>query len=176
MAEPATTDTTTAGTGDGAATPPPAPSTSDATRLPDDHPLVKAFQATKTELAATRAKVKEFEDKDKSELERLTDDRDAHKTRAEQAEVELARHRAALKHGLSADDLDLLGTGTPDEIEQRAERLAKRLAGQATDDTVVPDLGQGPRGKAPKAQPLGQSTALAGSQFEKDLAAKLGIG
>src|SRR5690606_41546570 len=40
-------------------------------RLPDDHPLVKAYQATKDELAKAKARVKEFEDASKSEKEKL---------------------------------------------------------------------------------------------------------
>lgn len=43
----------------------------DLENLPDTHPLVKAYKATKAELAAARGKVKEIEDRDKSDLERL---------------------------------------------------------------------------------------------------------
>lgn len=79
------------------------------------------------ELEPAAARLKEIEDEAKSDLERITEDRDGHKARADQAETELARLKAALKHGLTEDDLDLLGAGTPDEIEARAERLAKRI-------------------------------------------------
>lgn len=55
--------------------PAPEPGTEDTppdlTNLPDSHPLVKAYKATKAELAAARGKVKEIEDRDKSDLEKL---------------------------------------------------------------------------------------------------------
>lgn len=40
---------------------------------------------------------------------------------------ENAKLKAALKHGLSDEDLELLGDGTPEQIETRAEKLAARL-------------------------------------------------
>lgn len=43
----------------------------DLDNLPDSHPLVKAYKATKADLAAARGKVKEIEDRDKSDLEKL---------------------------------------------------------------------------------------------------------
>lgn len=39
--------------------------------LPDDHPLVKAYKATKAELAEARQKVRQAEDAEKTEMERL---------------------------------------------------------------------------------------------------------
>lgn len=107
-------------------------------RLPDDHPLVKAFTATKTELAAARTKVQQFEDANRSDLERATGARDSEKARADNAEAEAARLRSALKHGLSVDDLDLLGNGTADEIEARAARLAERLGSSTTPPPAPP--------------------------------------
>lgn len=109
----------------------PADTKDEQVRLPDDHPLVKAYQATKNDLTAVRGKVKEFEDRDKSETDKLKDDLAAAQDDATTGKAEVARLKAAIKHGLSEDDLDLLGTGTPDEIEARAERLAKRLADSA---------------------------------------------
>lgn len=75
--------------------------------------------------------------------------------RAEQAEkasladrAELARLKAAVKHGLSEEDLDLLGThGTPDEIAARAEKLAKRLSAVDAAKAKAKDFGGGDRGK-----------------------------
>lgn len=141
-APPASGDgqTTTTPTEPPAPTPaPPANAGSGApARLPDDHPLVRAFNATKTELAAARNTVKQFEDANKTDLERATGERDSEKARADTAEAEAARMRSALKHGLSIDDLDLLGNGTADEIEARAARLAERLGGATPPPPATP--------------------------------------
>ena len=117
-------------------------------RLPDDHPLVKAYAATKSDLADVRAKLKQFEDSQKSEAERLADEQAAAIARATAAEAEAARLRSAVKHGLSDEDLDLLGDGTPEEIEARAERLAKRLDAQRGPRKPTPDPSQGNRATA----------------------------
>lgn len=45
----------------------------DLSNLPDTHPLVKAYKATKADLAATRSKLQGIEDEGKSELQRLQD-------------------------------------------------------------------------------------------------------
>lgn len=39
--------------------------------------------------------------------------------------TEMARYKVAAKHQLSEDDFDLLGTGTEEEIEARAKRIAE---------------------------------------------------
>jgi predicted DNA binding CopG/RHH family protein len=87
-----------------------------------------------------------LEEASKTEAQKVAD-------RAEQAEkasladrAELARMKAAVKFGLSEDDLDLLGThGTADEIAARAEKLAKRL--KAADAAKAkPNFGGGDRG------------------------------
>lgn len=108
-------------------------------RLPDDHPVVKALKKANEEAAAARLKVKEYEDANLSELERAQSDREAEKARADGAEIELARLRAVLKFNLSEEDLDLIGTGTPDEIEQRAEKLAARIGAENRERDRSPD-------------------------------------
>ena len=95
-------------------------------KLPDDHPLVKSLEQWKNEAKELRSKVKDFEDRDKTELQRLTEAKDEAAQAAEQAKVEATRLRMAIKYGLDEDDLDLLGTGDEDEIESRAKRLAER--------------------------------------------------
>lgn len=50
--------------------------------------------------------------------------------RADEAEVKVARLTAAIKHGVSADDLPLLDTvSDPDAIERLAQRLAGEING-----------------------------------------------
>lgn len=132
---PATPETGTPATPEtpAATTPPAAPGTStpatpdpteptEPVKLPDDHPLVKAY-------ADTKARLKKREDAELSETERLTNDLGTEKERGDSAEARVALLEAALKHGLSMDDLALLGTGAPDELATRAEALANRLGG-----------------------------------------------
>lgn len=73
-------------------------------------------------------KLTELEKSQMTEQQRLERERDEARTTAENNGVELARLRAAMKYGLDADDLDLLGTGSDDEIDARAKRLSERLA------------------------------------------------
>src|SRR5262245_39538221 len=71
-----------------------------------------------------------------TEQQRLERERDDARQSAERSTVELARLRAAVKYGLDEDDIEWLGTGTPDEIDASAKRLAERL--KAADKTKPP--------------------------------------
>jgi hypothetical protein len=96
--------------------------------------------------AAKAKQLDAIEDANKTETQKLTEAREAAETAAAEAQAELARHQAALKHGLSEDDLALLGTGTPEEIADRAARLAQRLKGAEADKAKRTDFGGGHRG------------------------------
>lgn len=106
-------------------------------RLPDDHPLVKAY-------ADTKAKLRRREDAELDEQQRLARDLEEATNRGTTLEAENARLKAAIEHGLSAEDLDLLGSGTAEEIAERAKRLAERLGPQTR--RPAPDPSQGNRG------------------------------
>jgi hypothetical protein len=93
-------------------------------------------EAKLKELEPLAAKAKELEDAQKSDLEKLTEELEAAKADGASSKSELARLRAAMNHGLSPEDLELLEGVPADQVEQRAERLAARLAGTA--DPVVP--------------------------------------
>lgn len=116
--------------------------------------------------SAAAARLKEIEDANKSEVERITDELAESRLAAAETAAEAARLRAAVKHGLSEDDLALIGTGTPEEIEDRAAKLAARLEaagipptpgtpGERTKRTPYPDRGQGaPTGETPNLDAL----------------------
>lgn len=88
----------------------------------------------------------EFEESQKTEQQKLADAAAQAEARANETAAELARVKAAVKHGLTEDDLDLLGShGTPEEIDARAERLAARLKGVEA-SKPKPDFGAGDRG------------------------------
>lgn len=118
-------------------------------RLPDDHPLVKTAEARKAEIHDLKAKLKEHEDAQLSETERKDQTLASEKKRGDDAEAELARLRVAMKHGLTEDDdLDLLGTGTPEELEARAKRIAS-LRGDKPDPKDKPVGALGGDGNGP---------------------------
>jgi hypothetical protein len=84
----------------------------------------------------------EFEESQKTEQQKFADAA----AKAAETAAELARVKAAVKHGLSEEDLDLLGThGTPEEIDARAERLAARIKAAGA-SKPKPDFGGGDRG------------------------------
>lgn len=86
-------------------------------------------------------KAKQFEawqDSQKTEQQKAEDAAKALQSERDTALTEAARLRAAIAHGLTEDDLDLIGGSTPEEIEQRAEKLAARLQAQQT-QTPPPD-------------------------------------
>lgn len=80
---------------------------------------------------ATKAKEYDaYVESQKSEQERAAD---AVKTLSgENASLatDNAKLKAALKYGLSDEDLELLGDGSPEQIETRAEKLAARIGAQ----------------------------------------------
>lgn len=78
------------------------------------------------DLKAKATRLDEIDAANKSELERANEARDAEKQRADSAAADLIRERVARKYGITDDtDVELLGTGTAEEIEARAKRLAE---------------------------------------------------
>lgn len=89
----------------------------------------------------------EFEESQKTEQQKLADAAQKARDEAAATAAELARVKAAVKHGLTEEDLELLGAhGTPEEIDARAERLAQRLK-DAEANKPRPDFGGGDRGE-----------------------------
>lgn len=84
--------------------------------------LVKAHKEAET----LRLKLKEIEDRDKSETQKASEAAADAERRAAEAVADVTRLRMAIKYGLDEDDLDLLGTGTDEQIEGRAKRLAEK--------------------------------------------------
>lgn len=97
-------------------------------KLPDDHPLVTALERTKQEAADAKARLKQIEDGDKTEAQRLAEQVTDLQQDAEQAKTDALRYQLAVKHGLAEADLELLDTsGEPADVEKRAKRLAERI-------------------------------------------------
>lgn len=88
----------------------------------------KARRDAEKQLTDLRTRLQQFEDAQKSELQKAQE-------RAQQYEQELtatrvanARLMAAAIHNIPPDLIDLLGDGTDEEIEARAQLLAGKLA------------------------------------------------
>lgn len=84
------------------------------TKLRDAEPILKAHA--------------EAEEAAKTELQRATERAAAAEKAAAEREAQLNVLRAAAKHGIPEEDHDLLGSGTPEELDARAARLAARYA------------------------------------------------
>jgi hypothetical protein len=110
----------------------------------------KAFSRKHEDAAKANAdkakRFDEFEESQKTELQKAADAAAAAKAEADATRAELARVQAAVKHGLTEEDLELLGThGTAEEIDARAEKLAARIK-SADAAKPKPDFGGGDRG------------------------------
>lgn len=101
----------------------------------------KHEQAAKTNADAAR-RLAAIEDRDKSETQRLTEERDALKVQNEQARADTTRVKLALRYKIDEADLDFIGSGSDEEMESRAKRYAERIAGRPT---TTGSVDQGPR-------------------------------
>jgi len=98
--------------------------------------LVQNLRADKERAAQERdtfrQKATEYETAQMTEAEKAAAAlAEAQKT-AETSTTEVLRLRALVKHGLDEEDLDLLGSGTAEEIDARAARLAARSSAPKT--------------------------------------------
>lgn len=66
-----------------------------------------------------------------SDLERAQSEANRFRETAEQTAARLAQYEAAAQHGIPLEHMELLGSGTPEQIAVRAEKLKALIAGQA---------------------------------------------
>lgn len=105
------------------ATTPAAPAANTPVQLPDDHPLVKAYNATKAALVETKEKLKGHEDADKTELEKLAEKAATAEQRAATAEAALLRGEVAAAKELTPAQAKFLTGTTREEIEAKADEI-----------------------------------------------------
>jgi hypothetical protein len=113
------------------------------------------------EAATYRTKARELEPKasaydeaveaQKSEIQRATERATAAEQTAALRERELNLLRAAAKHGIPEEDYDLLGSGTPEELDARAARIASLR--QTSNPTLPPPSNRPVEGLRPGASP-----------------------
>lgn len=116
-------------------------------RLPDDHPLVTAYQRVKQEAAEARQRVQEFEDAKKTDGEKLADRITAAEERATKAEQKALRLEIAAAKGLTpAQAKRLVGT-TKEELEADADEILDAFPAKGTTPPPgrkpSPDMGGG---------------------------------
>ena len=107
-----------------------------------------ARKAAEKQRAELEAKLKEFEDRDKTEAQKLADRAVTAEKAAAERDRELLRLRTALKFGISDEDAETFLTAADEEaLTRQAERLAA-LKAPTGPRTPVPDPSQGARGAA----------------------------
>jgi hypothetical protein len=99
-------------------------------------------KATK-EAAALATKIKEYEDRDKTEQEKLADENDALKAKVSPLELENLRLRVALEKGLPTELIDRLKGADHEEMAADADKLLTLVA---KTDGARGDADQGARG------------------------------
>jgi DNA repair exonuclease SbcCD ATPase subunit len=90
--------------------------------------LRREAASSRTRQSELEERLQEYEDKDKSELERLSTKTSEAERRATDAESRLLRYEIAAEHGLGMEAAAFLSGSTREEIELRAEELGKLLA------------------------------------------------
>jgi hypothetical protein len=88
------------------------------------------------ELTPLAAEAEKMRTERLTEVEKATARAEAAEKLAAEREGALLRERLARTHGLTDDDLDLLGSGTEDELTKRAEKI-KALKGAGTPPAPV---------------------------------------
>lgn len=88
------------------------------------------YRTERNELRGAAEKWQEFEESQKSELQKLQEANQAYEQKMRDLEQSNWRLGAATKFGVSDEYLDLLGSGSQEEIEARAEKLSKLFEAQ----------------------------------------------
>jgi hypothetical protein len=93
--------------------------------------LRREASSYRTKLTSMEGRLRELEDRDKSEQDKLAERVTAAEARAVEAETRLLRLDVAREHGLDLDAAAFLTGSTREEVELRAEELAKLLKDKA---------------------------------------------
>lgn len=131
--------------------------------------VTAALRKANKEAETLRRQLKEYEDKDKSEAEKLVERATAAEVRAAEMESQLMRHQVALTKGLSPVLAERLRGNTQEELEADADALLALVAPkpeQGEPTRQFPDLGQGRR--AGSSQPsVASGAALYAAKHSK---------
>lgn len=120
-----------------------APTTVPKSDLPPE--VKRALSKANKEAETLRLKLKEFEDRDKTEAQRLQEERDALKAERDQLALDTMRREVADEKGLTPAQARRLVGSTRDELEADAEDILEHFPVKAA-QKVFGDVGQGQRG------------------------------
>lgn len=101
--------------------------TPESDRLPDDHPVVKALAKANEEAKQARLKVKEYEDRDKTDQEKASEKLSDLEKNLTTAQADAVRFEIALEKGLTKNQARRLVGSTRDELETDADELLADL-------------------------------------------------
>ena len=113
------------------------------------------------------AKVKEFEDAQKSEAERTAEALAEAQTRAAKAEAEALRLRVAAETELPADLHEFLSGDTEDELRAKAEKLKAATAAGVRRPQPDPSQGAKPNGSGPSQLTSADLARLTPAEIEQ---------
>lgn len=125
----------------------------------------KGLRATRDQQAAELAELRKFraeiEDAQKTQEQRLAEQTEALRKERDQVSNELLIERIARRHNLADEDLDLLGSGSEEQIEARALRIAAMRTPAVVPDLIAPPTDRPVEklrpGVTPSATPLGEA-------------------
>lgn len=128
------------------------PANEQAQNQADIPPEVKrALNKANKEAETLRLKLKEFEDRDKSDLEKLAEERNAEKARADQLELRATKLEIAAEKGLTPAQAKRLVGETREELEADAQELLDTFKPASNDESpeVTESLDLGIRSGTP---------------------------
>lgn len=94
----------------------------------------RALNKANKEAESLRLRLKEFEDRDKTELQKLAEDHQTAEQRAAAAETALAKYKVAAAKGVPAELVDRLHGATEEELAEDADKLLSMLGARVTPD------------------------------------------
>lgn len=118
----------------------------------------KALSKANKEAETLRLKLKEYEDKDKSDAQRLQEERDALKAERDQLAQDTLRREVADEKGLTPAQARRLVGSSREEMEADADDILEHFPVKA--QKVFGDVGQGQRGSENSAQRIYTVTEL----------------
>lgn len=134
-------DETTPETGDEPEEKKPAPRSDD-----DVEKLKAALRKANKEAEQFRLKLKEFEDRDKSDSEKLADTNRTLEERTRKAEIDLCRYRVAMRKGLTETQARRLVGESEEDFESDADELVAAFKG-SEQEAIPPATGGRPKEK-----------------------------
>jgi hypothetical protein len=120
------------------------PQTQQDSSVPDE--VKRALKKANKEAETLRLKLKEYEDRDKTDLQKLQEERDALRSERDSLNLNQLRREVADEKGLTAAQAKRLVGATREELEADADDILASFPVKTT--PKFGDVGQGPRGES----------------------------